>query len=356
MIRIFRGLLPQKMSNELRETALIRKAVKCAEVFRCRALAGESDFNICINADMTVSCNCQDFNGLGRIGSLSSQSLEEIFNGPIACGFRSMLANRKFPVPTCINCSELEVIPASESDAALSRYHVPHKGIMVENTALCNLRCRMCNRQKLMELRSGKHSLLLDNVGKIAALLEEYRIETLYYFNLGEPFLPADILEQMKIIRKYNPGIRIITSSNGQLLEAKDKIEAALLMDYVYISLDGIDNEAVGKYQVGGTFETAYRNMAKLVAERNKRNSMSPIIEWKYVVFRWNDHPKMIRKAIDLAKIADVDAIGFYRGDERLTDRSLRWYFHPLFRQLGQRIRDGKILNLNDIPQHLLSP
>jgi len=38
--------------------------------FACRALAGESDYNLTINCDETVSCNCQDYNGSGHIGDL----------------------------------------------------------------------------------------------------------------------------------------------------------------------------------------------------------------------------------------------------------------------------------------------
>jgi len=35
--------------------------------FYCKALAGESDYNLTINCDLTVSCTCQDYNGSGPI-------------------------------------------------------------------------------------------------------------------------------------------------------------------------------------------------------------------------------------------------------------------------------------------------
>ena len=34
--------------------------------FYCRALAGESEYNLTINCDLTVSCNCQDYDGSGH--------------------------------------------------------------------------------------------------------------------------------------------------------------------------------------------------------------------------------------------------------------------------------------------------
>ncbi len=38
--------------------------------FYCRALGGESEYNLAIHCDLTVSCNCQDYDGSGQIGDL----------------------------------------------------------------------------------------------------------------------------------------------------------------------------------------------------------------------------------------------------------------------------------------------
>ncbi len=356
MIRVLQKILPCNLGYSLREAFLILKATARHESFFCKALAGESDFNISINSDMTVSCNCQDFDGLGRIGDLNLNSLEQIFRGSTACKFRSMLAARKFPIPICAHCADLKLMPVQEVKACLSSYRVPHRGIQIENTARCNLRCGICNREKILGLRSGRHSLSLSDVEKIAHLLKEYRFELVHYYNLGEPFVSADIREEIKIIRKYNPDIRISTSTNGQLLYGSSKIEAALSMDYIHISLDGISEDAVSKYQIGGSFEKAYQNMTELVSERNKSRRNTPIIEWTYILFRWNDHPKHISKAIELAKNANVDLIGFYLGGGRFIDRSIRWHYHPYFRQLG-KLTNGRILvNLNNIPPQLICP
>jgi uncharacterized Fe-S cluster-containing radical SAM superfamily protein len=356
MIRVLQEFLPRKLRNSLREKTLVRRAAAQGKVFHCRALAGESDYNICINSDMTVSCNCQDFDGSGHLGDLRLQSLPEIFSGATASGFRNMLVSCSFPTPTCVNCSDLELVSPAEGAQGLTDYRVPYKGIMVENTAACNLRCPMCDREGLLQLRSGKHSLTLPEVEKIALLLKEHRLRTLMYFNLGEPFLPPDIDQQLEVIRRHNPDLRIVTSSNGQLLGDRRRIEAAMAMDYLYISLDGVSEESVSRYQVGASFEKGYRNLAGLVAERDRRGNSRLVIEWKYVLFRWNDHPKQIGRAVELARSAKVDVIGFYRGDGPLRDRSRRWYYHPYLKKLGQRKGDRITVNLNGIEPHLLSP
>lgn len=356
MMRILQELLPPKLRQRWRAASLVRRAEAAGQAFHCRALAGESDYNICINSDLSVSCNCQDFSGQGRLGDLNTETLEAIFSGPTAGRFRSMLAQRSLPTATCAHCSDLVLVQRDDAQERAERYRVPYKGIMVENTVHCNLRCPVCSRQELLKLRGGRPSLSLAEVEQVALTLQRHGIRNLMYFNLGEPLLPPDIHEQLRVIRRHNPEIRIVTSTNGQLLGEPGRLEAALMMDYLYISLDGTDDATVGKYQVGGSFQRAYRNMAALVEERNRQGLRAPLVEWKYVVFRWNDRPDQLARARELARQAGVDVLGLYRGDIRLRDRSLRWYLHPYFKELGPSRNGGYLLNLNNVPDHLLSP
>lgn len=60
--------------------------------FFCTALHGMSSYNISINCDMTVSCNCQDDYGEGLLGDMSRDSFEAVYWGPVANGFRAAMA------------------------------------------------------------------------------------------------------------------------------------------------------------------------------------------------------------------------------------------------------------------------
>src|SRR6267378_1870304 len=84
------------------------------ERFACRALAGESEYNLTINCDLTVSCNCQDYNGSGHIGDLNKNSFEEVFFGPVARKFREELAKGKLPIRSCARCGDLARVPKSQ--------------------------------------------------------------------------------------------------------------------------------------------------------------------------------------------------------------------------------------------------
>jgi uncharacterized Fe-S cluster-containing radical SAM superfamily protein len=330
------------------------------ETFTCAALAGRSDYNICINSDMTVSCNCQDFSGTGKIGDLRGQSLTDVFDGPVVRRFLAELAEGLFPTDVCPICSELQPLPREALAAGIPQGSPPSKGIMVENTAVCNLSCDLCRRDELLGHRRQR-SWSLDDASKVALALNKAAVDTIFFFSLGEPFISNSVLEQVRHIRSANPDARIVTSTNGILLDTLEKLEAALLMDYVYVSLDGIDQQTVEKYQVGGDFERTYRNMSRLVELRNERHRKEggvtlPIIEWKYVTFRHNDRPAHIRQAVDLALRAGVDVLGFCRGAAALPKRSLRFGRDPVFSEVGTPHGENIIVNFAGIPEHLLGP
>lgn len=344
-------LLPYRIQEVITKWRLFTMAKMTNSVFACNALQGNSDYNVCINSDITVSCNCQDYDGRGRIGSLSSQTLKEIFNGEAAQNLRKRLAACEFPVPVCAKCNELHLIKKSEINNYLSGFKVPKKGIMLENSVLCNLNCLGCRRDQVLRARK-KHKITLVEMEKIAKIIQENRIEHIAFFNLGEPFFSKDVADEIAILRRYNPDITIHTSTNGVYLDSDEKREAALLLDLIYFSIDGPSQEILTRYQVGGSFEKAYLNMKKLVDFRNSKRAAKPVIEWKYVLFRWNDRPQYIQKAIQLAEDAQVDTISFWPGGGPPSHRSFRYWFHPYFDQSGIKLWKGrrvlKMISLRD--------
>jgi len=309
--------------------------------FYCRALAGLSDYNICINSDMTVSCNCQDYSGQGHIGDLRQQTLTEVFGGNRVRTFQEMLLRGEYPTDVCVHCAELLPRPEGMQLETIFPGSAPRSGLMVENTARCNLSCDMCDRKGILAQRS-QVSLSLSDIADIAQILHEHHVARIYYFNLGEPFLSPHILEELQTIRAINPGIEIRTSTNGVLLEGEDKIEAALMMDHIAVSLDGVDQQTAEQYQRGTDFERALRNLTALTRARAERGQVRhgvnlPVIEWKYVLFRWNNSSRHIRKAIVLAQEAGVDLIEFYPGSAPRRLESRRHPFDASLREAEWR-------------------
>jgi pyruvate-formate lyase-activating enzyme len=313
--------------------------------FYCSALSGESSYNVSINCDMTVSCNCQDFDGCGQIGDLRKQHIKEIFGSSQANHLRHQLASGKLPIVTCAACAELHSVPAEYARHRAETWHIPTKGIMVENTISCPYRCKACSRTVVRRIRKSTRMSLSD-IEQVSDIIHECNIESLAFFNLGETFAAPDVCEQFRIIREKNPNLSIIVSTNGYLLDTDVKREAALLANHIFFSIDGIDDRTVTKYQRGASFPRSYGNMKDLVQYRNRAGKSVPTIEWKYVIFNWNDSEWMIRQAIEMARKANVDIISFWPTKSPLYGISWRYFVKSFFRNLGKASWKGREVRL----------
>ena len=299
--------------------------------FYCRALGGQSEYNITINCDLTVSCNCQDYNGAGHLGDLNKNTFSEVFFGPAAQRLRSELAKGKIPIEACTRCSDLRRVPKSQvttsaagngspagknSREAVPLYagpkpRLPYMGMLLENTVRCNIDCIGCDRESAARIRTTKQ-MELDKLSRMADLVSELGLRELYYLNLGEPFLSPNIGKELPLLREKNPNCRIVISTNGIILNNDTRREAALSASHIFFSIAGISDVMLKKYEHYGNYEKAYNNMKALVEYRNARGLSKPLLEWKYLLFNWNDQRRTIERAIELARAAGVDAISFW--------------------------------------------
>ena len=182
------------------------------EKYYCHALAGEADYDITINSDQTVSCNCQDYEGTGHLGSLKEKSFEEIFFGPVANKFREDLAQGKIPIPTCVRCGSFRRLKKNE---APPKPRLPYRGMLLENTVRCNVDCVGCAREEAAKIRVNRQlQMPLAELSQMADLTARLKVERIYYLNLGEPFLSPAIGQELPLLRAKNPDAYIRVSTN----------------------------------------------------------------------------------------------------------------------------------------------
>src|ERR1041385_1567290 len=317
--------------------------------FYCNALAGESDYNLTVNCDLTVSCTCQDYDGSGHIGDLNKNSFQEVFFSPTARRFREELAKGKLPIKTCARCNELHRVPKSQIKTGEQIYagpapRLPYRGMLLENTVRCNIDCIGCDRESAARIRTNLQ-MDLDTLSKMADLVSELGLQQLYYLNLGEPFLSPNIGKELPLLRQKNPNCRIVISSNAIVLNNDMRREAALSASHIFFSVAGVDEPMLKRYEHYGSFEKAYSNMKALVAYRNARGLSKPILEWKYLLFNWNDHPRAIARAIEMAKEAGLDAISFWPTNNPFYGISWR-YRLGLLNHVGVKTWKGREVDL----------
>ncbi len=292
--------------------------------YYCGALHGESEYNITINSDRTVSCNCQDYDGAGHMGDLRKNTFEEIYFGPVAQKLRDELARGKMPIPTCTRCGDLKRLPARDAQPPAIR--LPHRGMLLENTVRCNVDCTGCARETAAGLRVDQQlQMSLADMEQMAELMRQLGMKQIFYLNLGEPFLSPTIGQELPLLRRKNPDCRIVTSTNGVLLNTDAKREAALNFSHIFFSVHGVTDAMSEKYMHRGSFTKAYAAMQAMAEYRNARGLAQPILEWKYLLFNWNDHPQHIARAIEMARAAKLDFISFWPTNNPFYGISWRW-------------------------------
>ena len=312
--------------------------------YYCGALHGESEYNITINSDRTVSCNCQDYEGIGHIGDLRKNTFEEIFIGPVAQKFRDDLAKGKMPIRTCTRCGDLKRLPSRDVKPPAVR--LPYRGMLLENTVRCNVDCTGCARGNAVEIRVNRQlQMPLAEIEQMADLMSRLGMKQIFYLNLGEPFLSPTIYQELPMLRRKNPDCRIVTSTNGMLLDTDAKREAALNFSHIFFSVHGIDDAMSEKYMHRGSFTKAYAAMKEMAAYRDARGLPEPILEWKYLLFNWNDHPKHIERATEMAREAKLDFISFWPTGNPFYGISWRWRLGML-NHIGEASWKGREIDL----------
>jgi MoaA/NifB/PqqE/SkfB family radical SAM enzyme len=147
------------------------------------------------------------------------------------------------------------------------------------------------------------------------------------------------------LLRRKNPDCRIVISTNGIILNSDAKREAALSASQILFSIAGVNDEMLKKYEHFGSFEKAYGNLKALVDYRNARGLKQPVLEWKYLLFNWNDHRATLDRAIEMAKAARVDIISFWPTCNPLYGFSYRYRLGGL-NHLGVKCWKGREVDL----------
>jgi len=159
--------------------------------------------------------------------------------------------------------------------------------LTVDPINACNLKCPLCPTGVGAPGRpQGK--MALDQFKKIIDKLGDYLYEV-NLFRYGEPLLNKDIFQMVEYAHQHNIFTCINTNFNILSREmARDLVSSGL--DYLVLSIDGLSPETYSRYRVGGDFNQVIQNIKMLVEEKRRLQTSSPLIEWQFLVFKYNQH------------------------------------------------------------------
>jgi hypothetical protein len=260
--------------------------------------------------DGRMVCGCADPYGRRVLGDAKTATVHEVWTGPRISGLRADLnaGGSTF----CGDCPLK--LPLKKDDALVVR---PIDGgpqpsrLYIECTAACNISCaQACCAPETGITRTRQAGMLdfdlfrrvIDEAGPSLVRVD--------FFNYGEAFLHKRAVEMCEYIKASFPHIYLYTSTNGLALseqQARRLVHSGI--DEVTFSIDGATPESYVKYRQRGKFDVAIGNLRAMADEKRKSGRDLPFLNWRYILFVWNDGDAEMDEARRLAAEIGVDRL-----------------------------------------------
>ena len=128
--------------------------------------------------------------------------------------------------------------------------------LVLEANSTCNLRCRFCPRQSLVEV--GKRPLKIMTLDEYRSVLEQLKdcpLDAIKVHGLSEAMMVQNFDEYLKLIREYFPDVNITLVTNNQYkLDRSPLLRCIPLVDSVWLSIDGV-GETLEYLRTGAKWE-----------------------------------------------------------------------------------------------------
>jgi hypothetical protein len=260
--------------------------------------------------DGRIVCGCADPYGQRVLGDTRTTSLHDIWTGGTMATLRAELnaGGSAF----CGDCPLK--LPLAPGEAPVVRdLNVPPQPsrLYIECTAACNISClQACCAPETGITRTRQAGMLdfdlftrvVDEAGPSLGRID--------FFNYGEAFLHKRAVEMCEYIKGKFPHIYLYTSTNG--LALKEESARRLVhsgIDEVTFSLDGATQETYARYRQRGRLDVALANLRAMTDEKRRAGRDVPVINWRYILFAWNDSDEEMQRAREMAAEIGVDRL-----------------------------------------------
>jgi hypothetical protein len=260
--------------------------------------------------DGRIVCGCADPYGKRVLGDARTASIHDVWAGQTIVRLREELngGGSKF----CGDCPLKLPLKKDEQPAVrpLDAGPLPSR-MFIECTAACNISCNQaCCAPETGITRTRQAGMLdfdlfrrvVDEVGPSLARID--------FFNYGEAFLHKRAVEMCEYIKANFPNIYLYTSTNGLAFteqQARRLVHSGI--DEVTFSIDGATPDSYARYRQRGKFDVAIHNLRAMVDEKRRAGRDLPFLNWRYILFIWNDSEEEMAEARRLAVDIGVDRL-----------------------------------------------
>ncbi|HYR90930.1 MAG TPA: radical SAM protein [Terriglobia bacterium] len=209
----------------------------------------------------------------------------------------------------------------------------------LEASYLCHLSCDQCiPAEDRRALKGPPYNM---TTGLLDGLLRQLRregvehIRFIHFEGRGDPLVNPRLPHLIESSRRHFPRslIGVTTHCSYPYMPWVARSE----LDVLRASIDGATPESYLKYRVGGSFERTIEFLRKLRDDRIRARSALRV-EWKFILFEWNDSDSEMQRAVELAKELQVH-LTFMR--THTPGRSLRFSSDAELHQWVRRFAPG---------------
>ena len=262
--------------------------------------------------DGRIVCGCADPYAHRVLGDTRAESISSIWRGPTMAALRADL-NRGGSAfcgdcPLKLPLEEGQQPPQRPVDGVS-----PPSRLFIETTVACNISCRQACCAPETGISRTREAGMLD-FDLFARIIDETgpSLDRIDFFNYGETFLHKRAIEMCEYIMARFPQVFLYTSTNGLAFnEAQARRLVRSGIDEVTFSIDGATDESYTRYRQRGKLEVALRNLRIMADEKRASGRDLPFLNWRYILFKWNDSDEEMNLARRLAVEVGADRLSW---------------------------------------------
>jgi ectoine hydroxylase-related dioxygenase (phytanoyl-CoA dioxygenase family)/molybdenum cofactor biosynthesis enzyme MoaA len=177
----------------------------------------------------------------------------------------------------------------------------------VEASYLCHLSCPQCIPASVRRTLKAPPYHMSPRL--LEGLLRQLRregvrnIEVVHFEGRGDPLMNPQMPELIEVTKAAYPRAFTMVTTHGSYAYKPWIVQSGL--DLLRVSIDGAFPKNYEQYRVGGNLATALQ-LFRDARDEKRRLGKSLQINWKYILFEWNDSDEEIAYAAQLATELDV--------------------------------------------------
>ena len=257
------------------------------------------------NGELTCNHGGGQKVNLGWANSAAPWSADAFFTTPTFQRMRALY--RRGVSPFGIICDQCYALKRNEPFAHTTPTKHLEK-ITVEPSLACALRSPSCSRAELAKERPGSVFLSVSVWRHMLTTLrdEGYAVDLIFMCGHGEPLAHPQIEKLVELAREYFPTTPVVINTNGNYRFA-DVFPGGHYPDRLIVSVDGVHQSSYEQYRINGDVATALQFMR----DARQAPGRAPAVEWKYILFRYDDSDEELVAAQQVAAELDIDCLQF---------------------------------------------